>query len=292
MTRLGFALLPTMSPRQYLAVARAADAAGLEEIVLWEDCFKESGLAAAGAILASTERVRVQLGVLPVPLRNVALTAMEIATLEGMFPGRLVPGVGHGVQSWMAQVGERVASPLTLLREHLTALRALLAGERVTTTGRYVSLDDVALDWPPTTAPPVIAAGYGPKTLRLVGELADGVALDGGNGATKFAAAAETVRQAHAEAGRTGDFQVVVSIPVAVGPDAERRVRDWLPTWNLPDDPATYSVYGQSADEIAAGLRRFADLGATTVVAQPLESEPDPESLVAFLGAEVTPLLR
>ena len=67
------------------------------------------------------------------PLRNVAIAAMEIAAVERMFPGRLIPGVGHGVLSWMGQVGARVASPLTLMREYVPALRALLAGESVTT---------------------------------------------------------------------------------------------------------------------------------------------------------------
>ena len=58
----------------------------------------------------------VGIGVLPVPLRNVALTAMETATLHRLFPGRLTVGVGHGVQDWMGQVGARPESPVTLLR--------------------------------------------------------------------------------------------------------------------------------------------------------------------------------
>jgi hypothetical protein len=41
-----------------------------------------------------------------------------------MFPGRFIAGVGHGNQRWMAQAGVRVESPLTLLREYVTALRA------------------------------------------------------------------------------------------------------------------------------------------------------------------------
>ena len=56
------------------------------------------------------------------PLRNVALTAMEIATLARLFPGRLTVGVGHGVLDWMSQVGGRVESPMTLLREYTAAL--------------------------------------------------------------------------------------------------------------------------------------------------------------------------
>jgi len=52
-----------------------------------------------------------------VPLRNVALTAMEIATLARLFPGRLTAGIGHGVQDWMGQAGAKVESPMTLARE-------------------------------------------------------------------------------------------------------------------------------------------------------------------------------
>src|SRR6202171_1113461 len=64
----------------------------------------------------------VGLGVLPTPLRNVVATAMEIATLEAMFPGRLRVGIGHGVQDWMRQGGAPAASPLTLMREYGGAL--------------------------------------------------------------------------------------------------------------------------------------------------------------------------
>ena len=83
---------------------------------------------AAAVALASSETLTVGLGVLPAPLRNVVTTAMEIATLEAMFPGRLRVGIGHGVQDWMRQAGAAVASPLTLMREYVTALSDLLAG--------------------------------------------------------------------------------------------------------------------------------------------------------------------
>ena len=72
---------------------------------MWEDCFKESGIASATAALAWTSRIRVGIGLLPVPLRNVALTAMELATLERMFPGRLIAGIGHGVQPGWSRSG-------------------------------------------------------------------------------------------------------------------------------------------------------------------------------------------
>src|SRR5882672_10659269 len=97
-TALGVVFLPQNPPERLSAVARAADAAGLEELWLWEDCFLESGFTTAAATLAWTERLRVGIGLLPVPLRNVALTAMELATLHRLFPDRAIVGLGHGVQ--------------------------------------------------------------------------------------------------------------------------------------------------------------------------------------------------
>ncbi len=96
---------PTQAPERLAAVAAAAEESGLPELWVWEDCFSESGIATATAILAATSHVGVGIGLLPVPLRNVALTAMELATMSRLFPGRLTAGVGHGVSDWMSQVG-------------------------------------------------------------------------------------------------------------------------------------------------------------------------------------------
>ncbi|MBM7089366.1 LLM class flavin-dependent oxidoreductase, partial [Streptomyces sp. S12] len=227
MTTLGAVLRPQLAPEGLRSVARAADDAGLGELWLWEDCFREGGLTSAAAVLAWTERVRVGVGLLPVPLRNVALTAMEAATLHRMFPGRVTLGVGHGVQDWMGQVGARPESPLTLLREHLLALRALLRGERVTTSGRYVRLDDVALDWPPAPEDAaVLAGGTGPRTVRLTGEAADGTILTANTSAEGVRRARRLVDEGRAEAGRRAEpHRLVVYLLAATGPGAAGRVR-------------------------------------------------------------------
>ena len=171
---------PTQAPERLNPVASAAEGAGLAQLWVWEDCFSESGIATATAIPAATSRVTVGIGLLPVPLRNVALTAMEIATMARLFPGRLTAGVGHGVLDWMGQVGARVESPMTLLREYTIALCALLHGDTVTTHGRYVHLDEVALDWPPAVVPPLLVGGIRPRTVSLACELADGLIIPGG----------------------------------------------------------------------------------------------------------------
>ncbi|MET8410186.1 LLM class flavin-dependent oxidoreductase [Streptomyces sp. NPDC005195] len=289
MTTLGAVLRPQLPPERLRDVARLADDVGLEELWLWEDCFREGGISAAAAALAWTERLRVGVGLLPVPLRNVALVAMEAATLHRMFPGRAVLGVGHGVQEWMGQVGARPESPLTLLREHLDALRALLRGERLSTRGRYVTLDDVALDWPPAVPVPVLAGATGPRTLRLAGEAADGTVLTSSTTPDGVRRARRLIDEGRASAGRSDPHRVVVYLLTATGPGAEARLRAEFEAEGLGSVPDLGAA--GDAGAVAAAVRRLADAGADAVILQPTGDEPDPEGFVRFAAGEVRALV-
>jgi alkanesulfonate monooxygenase SsuD/methylene tetrahydromethanopterin reductase-like flavin-dependent oxidoreductase (luciferase family) len=289
MTVLGAVALPQIPPEHLAAVGLAAEDSGLDELWLWEDCFWGGAIAAAATVLAHTERVRVGIGVMPVPLRNVALTAMEVALLSRLHPERFIPGFGHGVQEWMSETGARVDSPLTLLREQLGALRGLLNGETLDTAGRYVRLDHVALDWPPTTPPPLLAAATGPQTLRLSGELADGTILTSRTTPDGIRAARKLIEEGQAKTGRTDTHRLVVYLLTTTGPDAAERLAA-AQQRNRGEHPAEAGVAGD-APAIADTIRRFADAGADTVVLEPTDDDPDPIEFIRFVGAEVRPLL-
>ncbi|MDO5503356.1 MAG: LLM class flavin-dependent oxidoreductase [Actinomycetia bacterium] len=212
---------PAHQPAELMvAAAQSAEEAGLEEVWLWEDCFFASGIAPAAAILSATERLRVGIGLLPVPLRAPSLTAMEIAAIERMFPGRFLPGLGHGILDWMGQAGVRVDSPVTLLREHTDAIGRLLRGEQVSTDGRYVHLDRVQLNFPPLSPPPLYIGGRGPKTLAVAAELADGVILDdaapdGVAEPARIREVRERLAEVRAAAGRAEHFDIAVFLSTA-----------------------------------------------------------------------------
>jgi alkanesulfonate monooxygenase SsuD/methylene tetrahydromethanopterin reductase-like flavin-dependent oxidoreductase (luciferase family) len=263
MVNLGVIFPPDLAPEQLRPVALAAEESGLGELWLWEDCFAESGIATAAAVLGWTERLRVGIGLLPVPLRNVALTAMELATLARLFPGRLVPGVGHGVLDWMGQIGARASSPMTLLGEYATALRELLHGRTVSTAGRYVTLDAVRLTWPPHVVPPVLVGAVGQRTLTLAGAVGDGVILTGETGVDQLPEAVRRVREGRAD-GQTPP-EVVVFVTVIDRP---------------------------SAAEVAARVGRFVEAGATTVALLSTgDNAPTLAEFARFAGREVQPLL-
>lgn len=266
MASLGVIFPPDRPPEELREVALAAEESGLAELWLWEDCFKESGIAPAAAVLAWTERLRVGIGLLPVPLRNVSLTAMELATLARLFPGRLRPGVGHGVLDWMAQVGARAQSPMTLLQEYVVALRELLHGQAVSSSGRYVRLDEVRLDWPPTDAPPLLVGAVGPRTLELAGRIGDGVILTGETTLDKLRDAVAQV-QVGRDAGRhESAAEVVVFVTVT-------------------DQPA--------AAEVAEKVGEYVAAGATTVALLSVgDAAPRLADFTRFVGREVQPLIR
>jgi alkanesulfonate monooxygenase SsuD/methylene tetrahydromethanopterin reductase-like flavin-dependent oxidoreductase (luciferase family) len=283
-------LRPQIPPEELAAAARTADDAGVDELWLWEDCFAHGGIASAAIVLSNSTTLSVGIGVLPVPLRNVALTAMEIATLDRAFPGRVRVGVGHGVQDWMRQVGAHVDSPMTLLREYLTCLRALLGGETVTYDGRYVSLADVRLEWAPAAGIPLLAAATGPRTLRLSGELATGTVLTSGTTPDDVQAAVRQIALGVQARDRPAPpHKVVVNVICTTGPDAERDAAAEVRRWGF-DESRTVTAHG-IAEEIALAARLWLDAGATTVVLQPAAGV-DIRSFLMFVGAEVQPHLR
>jgi alkanesulfonate monooxygenase SsuD/methylene tetrahydromethanopterin reductase-like flavin-dependent oxidoreductase (luciferase family) len=234
-------LLPRDLPiAQLVPYARRAEALGFTEIWVVEDLPFRGGIAQAAVVLASTERIRVGVGILPAAVRNPVFAAMEASTLAELYPGRLDLGIGHGMPGWIRQVGAWPASPLTMLDEHIGAVRALLHGEQVTRDGQYVQVDGVQLSTPPSTPPPVYAGVRGPKSLALAGRVADGVVL-------AEPVTPEYLAQVLAHVGRP--VPVVAYCVAAVDADADRareRVRpalEWVgdPDWAPHIDPLPFA---------------------------------------------------
>lgn len=174
---IGVLVPPTIPPAGLTAYAQRAEDAGFDTLWVVEDCFLGGGIAQTMAVLAATRRITVGVGILPAAARNPAFAAMELATVAGLHPGRVIVGIGHGMPGWLRQAGCWPDSPLTMLAETLTAVGSLLRGDSVTVRGRYVSLTDVQLAHPPAVVPPIVVGVRGPRSLRLAAELGDGVVL-------------------------------------------------------------------------------------------------------------------
>jgi alkanesulfonate monooxygenase SsuD/methylene tetrahydromethanopterin reductase-like flavin-dependent oxidoreductase (luciferase family) len=272
--RIGVMFDRSWDPAGLPAFAREVERLGADDLWVVEDLGWNGGISAAAVALGATERLRVGLGIAPAPLRSPALLAMEVATLARVHPGRFVAGIGHGVREWMQQLGVAPRSPLALLEETLTAVRALLRGEEVSLDGRELRLDGVRLVHPPApeAVPPVIAGVVSPKSLELAGRAAQGTLVAEGHGPDDL----RNVRAAAERGGAASDHALTVFAFLGVGEAAAPALREavaghagWL--GRRPED--TFSVSG-SAAEASASVDALAAAGAGTVVLRPCGPDP------------------
>lgn len=290
-------------PEELLTCAREMDGLGLDELWIVEDCFWAGGLTAVAASLAATERISVGMGIVPGVARNAAVTAMEMAGIARMFPDRFVAGVGHGVRSWMEQIGALPPSQLAALEETVDAVRRLLDGERVSTDGQQVRLTDVQLVFPPVTRPPIVVGVTGPKGIDLTARVADGLLLPEGSSPAY-------VRAAMQRLGRPATCVVYVLFAVDDDRDVARSIVASSVDEFAPGEvdgrlallgtveavaPAErverYAVAGDPTD-CARAVDALVDAGATSVVLVPrVATGVEQDAQVRRFVTDVVPLL-
>jgi alkanesulfonate monooxygenase SsuD/methylene tetrahydromethanopterin reductase-like flavin-dependent oxidoreductase (luciferase family) len=301
--RLGVMFRPEWPPEDLPAFARGAERDGFQELWLVEDCFLTGGPTMAAAALAVTDAVTVGIGLLPAAMRNPAVAAMEIAGVARLHPGRFTVAFGHGVEAWMRQIGARPPNRVVALEETVAAVRALLAGETVTTHGRHVHLEDVTLAHLPETAPPILIGTTGRQTLQAAGRSADGILLPEGS-------VPEAVRWACEQAGDPGT--TVVYAWLSLDDDrsaAAAALRPGLAGWlgaqygslrqhagitdetadDLEDDRLRALAIAGDARDCARAIGELWAAGADSVVLVP-RHEDRADQLDRF-AAEVRPLL-
>ena len=81
------------------------------------------------AYAAASERIRLGTGVVPIFTRTPATMAQTAATIDEYSGGRMVLGLGVShrvtVENWH---GQKIAKPVTQMREYLAGVRAILRG--------------------------------------------------------------------------------------------------------------------------------------------------------------------
>lgn len=273
-------------PEEEVALAVAL-APFVEEVWIVEDLSFAGGIAQIGAVLEATgaagHSVSVCHGIAPAPFRNPAALAMEWAALERMYPGRLRCGLGHGLQSWMSEIGERVDSPLGLFHETLESVRSIMSGAPTTVDGTYVQLDGVQLTFPPAVPPGVLAGVTGPKSLELSGEIADGTVLPEGFGPAEIEQALAHINRGRERAGRTDHHDITVFVGFHCGDLSELGA----PPEGL--EPIEFDVVGPDVTSVLPGLRALVAAGADGLCILPYG--PDPVGQLKLVREEIWPRL-
>lgn len=130
---------------------------------------------------AVPEGLTTGISVSPVATRTPLSLAMSGGTLSAMTGGRFIMGIGSGgiyTPGGRKQFGLPAVSSLDVMRDYVTTIRKLVAGEEVTYESPSVKLNGVSLFIRPAPETPVYLGALGPKMLHLGGEVADGLALN------------------------------------------------------------------------------------------------------------------
>jgi len=287
--------------------ARRAEAAGFDELWLWEDSFYAGAFTSAATALAGTGEIKVCIGIIPTVARNPLFTAMEITTLACLYPGRFIPAFGHGVDTWMKQIGIYPKSPLGALEETVTAVRGLLRGETVTLHGSHVNLDNVKMALTPEWVPPLYVGGIREKTLQLAGRAGDGTVLTEMASPDYVRWARRQVAVGMSQAGRT-ENKTVVYVFCKANPDAKaarqpaRQAIATRLTWAtaylapmgiaaeagtlvqkegsdgaarmMPDAWVDQLSAAGTPEQCVAAINRLVEAGADSIVFCPIEGDP------------------
>jgi len=175
--------------------------------ILWEEPFP-----IYTEILANTRKVIVGSMVTNPATRDWTVTASAFATLNEMFGNRTVIGIGRG-DSAVRVINGRPTT-LATLRESVEVIRELVNGRTADYRG-----SKIRFPWASRSRAEVWVAGYGPKALKLIGEVGDGFILQLADpDITEWTIGA--VRTAAEEAGRDpDDVMICVAAPAYVTDD-------------------------------------------------------------------------
>ena len=168
--------------REGMEIVKYAESKGFHAVWQAESRLVREATVPMAAFASVTERIKVGSGVVDCWTRNPARLAATFSTLDDLAPGRVILGIGAWWDPLAQKVGIERARPLTVMREIVTVVRALLHNETVTFEGEHVHLDGVELDYEyqerrPKDVPIYIGA-TGMKMMELTGEIADGVVLN------------------------------------------------------------------------------------------------------------------
>jgi 5,10-methylenetetrahydromethanopterin reductase len=179
MARIGVAFDGFVTTSDAIALARRAVVAGAQSLWMAEHLgYREAITTCAAFALQAPGPMLVPTAVSPY-LWHATPTAMALATLDELAPGKVAVALGVGNPLFLAESGQKLEKPIRAMREFVEAMRKLWSTEPAHMDGEFVRLAGARMAFKPSPIPIYIAA-MGPDMLRLTGRIAEGAVLSAG----------------------------------------------------------------------------------------------------------------
>ena len=212
-----------------LDIARTAEDLGYDSV--WTaEAYGSDAATVLAWLAAGTTRIKLGSGILQIPARSAAMTAMTAATIDQLSGGRFLLGLGtSGPQVSEGWHGVRFAKQLQRTREYVAVVRMALAHQKVEFHGETIELplpDGPGKVLKLTIKPvqeriPIFLAVLGPKNVALAGEIADGW-LPVFFSPEHTASLRTPLEEGAARAGRSlDDFRICPSVNVMITDDVQ-----------------------------------------------------------------------
>ncbi len=277
--------------------ARAVAAAGVSTVWVPQG-YDHDTLTVLGALAREVPGVELGASVIVVQPRHPRVLAAQAQTVQAASAGRLTLGLGVSHPGLLEVYDIPFSRPVTALRTHLDVLLPVLEGRTVPGSGGPGS--DAAATTVPGATPtvPVLLGALGPVMLTLAGERTAGTITFASGPRMVGDHVVPLITRSADAAGRPRP-RVVVGLPVSLTGDAERvraqvatgyAALAQLPSYRAALDRDGFAdggglvVAGDEGD-IEAGLRRFAEIGATDVLVSPVGTAAERARTLTLLGA-------
>lgn len=205
-----------------LPAVRAADEHGFDGIWYAEHICAHDAVVPATVYLRETKRLEVVLMGLSAAGRHPGLTAMELASLAEIAPGRVRAAIGIGVPDMIAKLGKSVDRPVKSTIALYQALKTALAGGDLTAEYPGFRFEQYKLN--PLSAPPALdIMAVRPRMVETAARYADGVCLSAGSSRKYLAETVQQVEKTLAEAGRPREaFRISAVVPAFITDNVEK----------------------------------------------------------------------
>ncbi|MEE8517607.1 MAG: LLM class flavin-dependent oxidoreductase [Dehalococcoidia bacterium] len=227
-------------------------------------------LAAAAAV---TERIRLMPTVLIAPLRNAALLAKQVATIDAISGGRFSLGLGVGSRpDDFAAVNVPMKARGKLMEEQIATMRRIWSG---------LPVNDEAGPMGPAPArpggPEILIGGRSPIALERAGRLGDGyISGSAGSALTnqvkEVGGYYDAVFESWKAQGKPGRPRLVVGMTCGMGAYAAERARESMRAYYSFRGPSAQTMevnLPSTPDELREAISAFEGIGADEIILEP-----------------------
>lgn len=172
--RYGVLLVGEHAPHELVELTSLISDLGYHTLWYADERFYRDTYVGLAIVAMNSRGIRLGTCVTDPYSRHPALTAVAMASIAELAPGRAILGIGAGGSGFEA-LGIDRKKPVAALREAIAIIRMLWNGEAVTVEGKVVACKELSIGFPAPAQIPIVLAATGPQLISLAGEIADGV---------------------------------------------------------------------------------------------------------------------